>query len=83
MIDGVSAGTGATLALGSNWYQESVSFMATATTQALSFQLATEARSYMSIDGIAVTAVPEPQTYGLLLGGLLFVGVALRRRRAD
>ena len=30
--------------------------------------------------GIAVSAVPEPATYGMLLGGLALVGIAARRR---
>jgi len=32
-------------------------------------------------DVSAVSAVPEPQTYGMLLAGLAVVGVGLRRRR--
>lgn len=84
LIDGASVGTGSTLALGSAWYAESVNFVATATSHALSFNLATSATSYMSIDGIALTpAVPEPQTWALMLAGLVGVGVVSRRRFAQ
>jgi len=79
-IDGVSVGTGATLALGSSWFFESATFVAGSSGASLSFQLATDARSYMSIDGISVTAVPEPETYALMLAGLAAVGAALRQR---
>lgn len=32
------------------------------------------------IDNVSVTAVPEPATWGLMIGGFLMVGVAARRR---
>ncbi|MTW34557.1 PEP-CTERM sorting domain-containing protein [Pseudoduganella danionis] len=33
------------------------------------------------LDRVTVTAVPEPETYGMLLGGLALLGVVARRRR--
>jgi hypothetical protein len=30
---------------------------------------------------ISVTAVPEPETYALMLGGMALLGLAARRRR--
>jgi hypothetical protein len=33
-----------------------------------------------SLDDVSVTAVPEPETYALLLGGLALVGFSARRR---
>ncbi|WP_343732553.1 PEP-CTERM sorting domain-containing protein [Duganella sp.] len=33
------------------------------------------------LDNVVVTSVPEPATYGMLLGGLGLLGVAARRRR--
>jgi hypothetical protein len=33
------------------------------------------------VDVHAVSAVPEPQTYGMLLAGLAVIGVSVRRRR--
>lgn len=33
------------------------------------------------LDGISVTAVPEPSTWAMMIGGLGLVGVALRRRK--
>lgn len=33
------------------------------------------------LDRVSVTAVPEPETYGMLLGGLALLGVVARRRR--
>ncbi len=33
------------------------------------------------LDRVSVAAVPEPETYGMLLGGLALLGVVARRRR--
>lgn len=79
-LDGLAIGTGATLALGSQWVSEAVTFTATSASQILSFQLDTSAHSYMSIDGIALAAVvPEPQSLALMLAGLACAGLAVRR----
>lgn len=42
--------------------------------------LASSSNSF-ELDNIAVTAVPEPAIWGLLVGGLGLIGVARRRRR--
>lgn len=46
-----------------------------------SFSLATTPNSSLGIDTINVAAVPEPETYALMLTGLLAVGGAVRSRR--
>jgi hypothetical protein len=48
---------------------------------ALSFAGAGGDNIGMLLDRVAVTAVPEPQTYALLALGLLAVGAAVRRRQ--
>jgi hypothetical protein len=35
-----------------------------------------------SLDNVSVTAVPEPETYALMLAGLGLIGAVLRRRKA-
>lgn len=39
------------------------------------------ARIYLTATGVTVTAVPEPETYAMLLAGLGLVGWAVRRRK--
>jgi len=36
-----------------------------------------------SLDNVILTAVPEPETYGMMLAGLGLIGFVARRRRAD
>jgi hypothetical protein len=35
------------------------------------------------VDNLTITAIPEPETYAMLLAGLGFMGVAARRRKAS
>ena len=57
-----------------------------ATTGAVTFSFVTPALANnvgAQIDNFSITAVPEPATYGLMLGGLAALGFIARRRRAD
>jgi hypothetical protein len=36
-----------------------------------------------SLDNVSVTAVPEPETYALMLAGLGLIGAVIRRRKAN
>jgi PEP-CTERM motif len=49
------------------------------TYSALGTAFYTPAKLYVDVN--AVSAIPEPQTYGMLLAGLAVIGVSLRRRR--
>lgn len=85
MLDGASIGSGAQLSVGSNWFQQSLTFVASSSSQLLSFTLATSQKAYLSIDGIAVqtaTPVPEPQAWALMGIGLCALGLMGRRKAA-
>jgi hypothetical protein len=69
------------------WHQASMTFTATNSSELLSFMAKgslTGAPPFMLLDGVSlVSAVPEPSTWGMLIGGLGLIGFAARRRRAD
>ena len=70
-----------------NWYQSSYTYQANAN-GAVSLTLGvidigdTQFTSQVRFDNVAVSAVPEPETYAMLLAGLALMGGIARRRRA-
>lgn len=82
LLDGGASGHGDFLALGADWYAQSLNFTATASSMFLAFQLETSEKAYLSIDGISVGAVPEPSTYALMFAGIAAIGHVVRRRRS-
>lgn len=65
-VDGGLIGTGSTLPLGTSWFHESLSFVATATTHTIEFGSLGTSQAYTGIDGIAIAAVPGPSPLALL-----------------
>ncbi|MDR2880779.1 MAG: THxN family PEP-CTERM protein [Azoarcus sp.] len=51
------------------------------TTSCYGFQTAESARTSLQF-GFSITAVPEPETYAMMLAGLAMVGTVVRRRKA-
>jgi len=70
----------------SGWKTATMNFTATSTSQVLSFLAkgsATGAPPFLLLDNVAMdSAVPEPGTWSLLLGGLGVLGLMARRRRS-
>ena len=69
----------------SGWKTASFTFTANGTSQVLSFLSVGTPDGQPPIallDGVSLTAVPEPATWALLLAGFGMVGYAARRRRA-
>ncbi len=87
--------TGTTMrSVSEGWTLQTFSFIPKLTEYTLSFKLAGSAKSYLSIDGISiklseidrvtpnVTAVPEPESYAMMLAGLGILGFSVRRRKS-
>jgi len=78
--------TGLSIANGgfSGWKTASMTFTATSVNEALSFLAKTSspgAPPFMLLDGVSlVSSVPEPATWGMMLGGFALVGFMVRRR---
>lgn len=70
----------------SGWKEATMTFTATSTSELLSFLAKgtpAGAPPFLLLDGVSmVAAVPEPATWGMMLGGIGLVGFVARRRRA-
>lgn len=82
--NGVVAGTYAAQGTGNgnSWNTFSLNVFGGAPVSTLTFRAIGTSDSYGgSLDNVSVTAVPEPETYALMLAGLGLVGFMARRRR--
>ena len=78
---GIFTGNGA--GSGNVWGLQSLTVTGAAASSLLSFRAVGISDSYGgSRDAVSVTAVPEPETYALMLAGLGAVGFIARRRRS-
>ena len=62
------------------WGARSFEFTASASSTTLSFASMTSGAYGVALDNIYVTAVPEPESYAMLLAGLGVMGTVARRR---
>ncbi|HWA25064.1 MAG TPA: VPDSG-CTERM sorting domain-containing protein [Lacunisphaera sp.] len=85
-VGGVYVGSGDTLGLSSNWYSDSVTFVASAANLQINFGLTDDVSAYLSIDGISLSAANAPDsgaTIALLgVAGLALAGMRRKVRRA-
>jgi choice-of-anchor C domain-containing protein len=66
------------------WQQVSYSFVADNTGTALLRLASNSDDAYgLAVDSFAISAVPEPATWGMMIVGFGIAGVAVRRRRSD
>ncbi len=66
------------------WFSQAFTFTATSTSDVLSFLSVGSPNGLPPVallDGVNVSAVPEPATWGMLIAGFVMVGAAARRRR--
>jgi choice-of-anchor C domain-containing protein len=72
------------------WKQKTFTFIATGDTSTINFMSTTGGASTSgeccwgpALDGVSVTAVPEPETYAMMLAGLGLMGFIARRRKQN
>lgn len=65
------------------WTNYATNFFATSQSTTLSFLSNVSGNAGAALDNISVTAVPEAQTYSMMLLGLGLMGFIARRRRGD
>jgi hypothetical protein len=82
--NGVSQGTfsGTGAASGNAWVPENLTVTGTSPTSNLEFRAVGISDSYGgSLDAVSLTAIPEPESYAMMLAGLGLLGFVARRRR--
>ena len=83
LVDGQSLASASLLNVNQqDWQVLTASFTATSTSTTLSFAVRNDP-SYFELTQVSVQAVPEPDSVGLVLAGLLSVGLFSRRRKGN
>lgn len=68
-----------------NWQQVSYAFTATGTNTLIAFSADASAGCCWGpvIDNVSITAVPEPTSWAMMIGGFVLAGAAVRRRNVS
>lgn len=69
-------------AVGGTWTPRTLLATATSNSIGVRIEALFSPQAAMGIDNVVLSPVPEPQTYALMLAGLVAMGAAARRRRA-